>query len=295
VSRVREPARLWAKPGPAFLRVAAVCALASAVTTVLLWYLPRTYPAATTFEARVALHTEPRYLARQWVNLVHVPLALVGYLGAGVALRRLSAGWTALGGLAFLLWGFTELAGVSIILVAVNGAWRPAYARLGDESTAAAERAALRTLLEGWDAVWDALFFLLLLAFLGGSLAYGLAALRGERLARAAGVLLLAAVPLTALILLGSYAGVAWAPGLVAWAYPALQPVSRATLGIWLWREATMPYMGAGGASPASGAAVDARGAPQGTSAPHLLSGGTPRSITPSAIDWPRPVGRHDP
>src|SRR6185369_1010791 len=103
-------------------------------------------------------------------------------------------------------WATTELTGISVIIFASNRAWRASY-----DAADEAKRASLRTMLEGWSAVWDGMFFLLLVAFLLGSLLFGAAAVRQKGLARAVGVLLLAAVPLTAFIMAGGYAGVAWA------------------------------------------------------------------------------------
>jgi len=72
------------------------------------------------------------------------------------------------------------------------------------------------------------LFFVILGAFLLGSLLLGLAALAMPgRLARGAAILLLAAVPLTVLIMLGGYAGAGWTDPITGSVYPLLQPVSR--------------------------------------------------------------------
>ena len=220
--------------GDGFLRLAGACAMATAATTLLLWALPRAYAPPADFAAAIALHRETAYLARWWVNFLHTLLALVGYLGAALLLARRSLGGAALGFVFFLLWGMTELLGVVVILLAVNGTWRAGWTEADP-----AARETLRTLLAGWDAAWDAMFFLLLVAFLLGSLCHGWIAGRGSGLERAAGVLLLLAVPLTLAILVSGYGGPAW-PGVVAgWVYPVIQPVGRATLGLWLLRSAS--------------------------------------------------------
>ena len=96
----------------------------------------------------------------------------------------------------------------------------------------------MRVLLLGFDAVWDALFFLLLTGFLLGTSCFGLAALAGTGLERWVGVLFLLASPLTLAIMLGGYAGVTFLDSLVSWVYPLLQPFSRALLAVWLWQAA---------------------------------------------------------
>jgi hypothetical protein len=218
---------------PRALRVAAACAALTAVTTFLLWALPRTYPPARTFDEQVALFANARYLARLWVNFGHVLLALVGYLGASVVLRRRSAALSATGFLFFVLWGFTELLGVAVNILAVNGTWRAGWA-----AADAPTREMLRTLITGWAAVWDAMFFVLLVGFLLGTLCLGAAAWRGRGLERVVGALLLLAAPLTVLIMASGYAGLSWGTGAIAVVYPALQPVSRLLMGAWLWRVA---------------------------------------------------------
>jgi hypothetical protein len=215
------------------LRLAAICAALTAFTTFLLWLLPRFVPPATDFAARIALHENSWYLARLWVNFTHNWLALFGYIGAAAILARRAPGYAA-GGLAmFGIWATTELIGIAVIIFGVNRTWRAGYAAAGE-----AEQASLRTLLTGWDAVWDGMFFVLLVAFLLGSLLFGLAALKGRGLERLVGWLMIGGALLTALIMAGEYAGVGWANQISDATYPFLQPASRLFMGVWIWREA---------------------------------------------------------
>ncbi|HEX2219086.1 MAG TPA: hypothetical protein VHG35_09790 [Gemmatimonadales bacterium] len=172
-------------------------------------------------------------MARYWTNLVHIFLALTAYAGAALLLARRSPGSSLLGLLFFLLWGFSELLGVSTILFAVNRTWRSAYTGADPGM-----QEAYRTLLTGFEAVWDSVFFLLLVAFLLGSLCYGWVARKGVGLERAVGVLFLLAVPLTLAILISGYGGPLWPGVIVSWTYPVLQPLSRVLLGVWLWNSA---------------------------------------------------------
>ncbi|HZN02524.1 MAG TPA: hypothetical protein VFD06_02945 [Candidatus Polarisedimenticolia bacterium] len=224
-----------------FFRVGGVCAALSGVTTFLLWLLPRTYDAPAGFEESIALHAHAGYMARWWVNFVHIFLALAGYAATAWALRARSRMLSALGFLWFLLWGFTELLGVSIHIWAVNRTWRAGWA-----AADAATRDILRANLTGFSAVWDGMFFLLLVAFLLGTLCFGIAAVsggsgiaaaRGSGLERWVGAMLLLAVPLTIAILLDGYAGMTAAGRAVERIYPVLQPVSRVSMGVWLWRR----------------------------------------------------------
>jgi hypothetical protein len=133
------------------LRTGAVCAVLSAVTTFLLWLLPKLYDAPSTFDERVALHGNPTYMARLWVNFVHIFFALASYSAVAAALWYRQRTLAVLGLLSFILWGFTELLGVTINIWAVNHTWRAGFAA-ADPST----REIFRANLEGFAAIWDA-------------------------------------------------------------------------------------------------------------------------------------------
>jgi hypothetical protein len=64
-----------------------------------------------------------------------------------------------------------------------------------------------------------------LVAFLLGTLFFGLAAARGKGLERLVGVLLLLAAPLTLGILIGGYTSITSLNRFTDWVYPVLQPL----------------------------------------------------------------------
>lgn len=225
------------KDESSFLRFAAVCSAVSALTTFLLWLLPRFSPDATSFETTLDLARNFPYMARWWVNFAHIFFALTAYLGAALVLRYRSVGWAVWGFLQFAIWGVTELLGVTVAIWAVNRGWRTEFAA-ADQT----RQAVLRVLLEGWPDVWNGMFFLLLIAFLFGSLSMGTLAFRGSGLERATGVLLLLSVPLSVLIILAEYFSVSIAGSLESVIYPILQPVSRFTMAVWLWRSTSAKH-----------------------------------------------------
>ncbi len=220
-----------------FLRLTAFCAFATAVTTLLLWLLPRLYTAPVGFEASVLLHQNPFYMARLWVNFFHLPLALMGYFGLMVVLFRRQALKAAFGLLWFLVWGIVEMVGIAVNIFAVNYNWRASYA-----AADGAARPMLQQNIQAFAAVWDSAFFVLLVAFLLGSLFFAWATAKGTGLEKALSWLLWLAVPLTLLIILSNYAGQQWAGSITAYVYPVLQPVSRFVLGLFLWRNAAASF-----------------------------------------------------
>lgn len=215
------------------LRAGAVAAGLSAATTLLLWLLPRLSIAPVGLEPEIALAADPFHLARLGVNFGHVFLALAGYAAATVLVARRSPAFAWAGLVAFGIWALAEAIGVSINLWAVNMTWRAGYAA-ADPAGQAAIKAAILTVA----GIWDGLFFLVLVSFLAGSLLLGLGAIATPGTARAIPVLLLLGAALTLVILLDGYFGAQLSP-LIGWAYPLLQPISRAAMAVWIWREAS--------------------------------------------------------
>lgn len=216
-----------------FIRFGAVCSMLLAVTTLLLWLLPRFVEPAATFDARLALAHNPFHIGRLWVNFVHMFLGFAAYLAIYRVLSDKARGFALLGMGFYCLWVLVELLALSINLFAVNEAWRAGYA------AADAERQAMfRTFLAGWPGVWDGLYFLLGLAYLLGSVVFGALALTQGGLTRAIGVLLLLGGAISAGFLIGGYGGPAWPEKLADAVYPVVQPLARAVTGWWLWRSA---------------------------------------------------------
>lgn len=217
---------------PAFYRTAAVLSVLSALTTLLLIVLPHWYAPAHDLAARMARVQDPAYTLRAWTYLVHPFLATAAALAVAVRLRRAAAAWVVPGCIAFVLWGATEVAQQSLTLFAYDP-WRVAWLA-GDVGVRAAmpERDAL------YSAVWNALWTFLLLPFLVGNALYAAAFVRQQGMSIAVGAFYAAAAVLTALLLLGEFGLPTLPAPVLAVLYPALQPIARLLIGVWLWRNA---------------------------------------------------------
>lgn len=219
---------------PAFYRAAAICSFVSAVTTLMLIFLPDLYGPAPTLEARFARTENPWYLLRAWAYLVH-PFFVVGAaLGVAMALRHTRAGLAVAGFLGFLLWGFTEASQQTLTLVAFHR-WAEAFPN-ADETA----RAMLQAQVSTYDALWDAMYLLLIIAFLIGNLFYGIAMWRGRGLTKALSLFFFAAATLTLMIISGELGGPVLPAPIGRWLYPLIQPAARVAIGVWLWRNATI-------------------------------------------------------
>jgi hypothetical protein len=215
-----------------FYRITAIAAFVTAGTTFFLWLLPHLYEAPTNFEKALLLSDNVIYLSKQWINLLHIPLALTAYFGLAYKLRDRELPKVSLGLIWFIMWAITEMIGVSIIIFSVNKNWRANYT-----SASESQQEIYQSNIEAFYSTWDSMFFVLLIAFLLGTLFYSWATFNGKGIEKYLSYLFLLAAPLTLLIILSSYASVSWAGTIVTWTYPILQPISRFVLGLYLWRS----------------------------------------------------------
>lgn len=213
-----------------FYRATAICSFISVITTLCLIFLPKIYGSPASFDDRMALVQNPFWQLRAWAYLVHPFITLTAALGVAVALRRVAAGLMVPGFLGFMLWGFTE-AGQQCLTFALFRRWATQYA-----AADAITRDTLHANIMFYGALWDAMYLLLLIAFLVGNVLYGIATLHGHGLTRIIGWFYFAAAFLTLTILSGELRGPTLPDMISAWLYPLLQPAARFLIGVWLWR-----------------------------------------------------------
>jgi len=213
-----------------FYRTTALCSIASALTTLGLIFLPKFYGPAASLDERILFLNNPFYQLRAWSYLLHPFLVLAAALGVALALRRRAAGLVLPGFLGFLLWAFTEAGQQTLTLTVFHR-----LARAWPQADASA-REILRAQIANYDALWDAMFLLLLLGFLIANVLYGIACLRDHGLTRVLGAFYFSAAFLTLTGIQSELGGPTLPPLLNAWLYPLLQPAARTLIGIWLWR-----------------------------------------------------------
>jgi hypothetical protein len=151
-------------------------------------------------------------------------------LGVAMRLRREAASLVIPGLLAFALWGATEAGQQALTIFAFNP-WRLDW--LAGEP---AVRATMEVRTAMYDGVWNAMYFLVLVAFLIANSLYALALCRRRGLSRVVGVLYAAAAALTLQIIVVEVGGGQLLPEAVEfWVYPLIQPLARTLIGVWLW------------------------------------------------------------
>jgi hypothetical protein len=219
--------------GASFYRTAAICSLVSALTTLGLIFLPWLFVPADTFEARMNRIEEPAYLLRSWVYLVHPFLVGAAALAVAMRLRTVASASAIVGLLGFLLWAGTEAGQQTMTLFAYDK-WRAAWVT-ADELT----RAQIRTNAMMYQGLWDGMYFLLLIGFSIGNLCFGAVMVRQHGLTRVVGGFFLAAAALTIFTnMLPELGGPSLPESIDRWLYPAIQPLGRTLIGVWLWRVA---------------------------------------------------------
>jgi hypothetical protein len=216
-----------------FYRGAAVCSLISAITTLGLIFLPKLYQPVPGFEQRMALIRNPAYVLRSWVYLIHPFLVVTVALAVAARCRFRAAGAASLGFLGFGLWGATEASQQTLTLVALDRTWRAAWATANE-----AERHLIRAHVATYDALWDSLYLLILIAFFAGSVFLAIATWAHPGMARWVSIAYVGGAVVTLLILVPEVGGPGLPAGSTEWLYPAIQPAGRALTGVWLWREA---------------------------------------------------------
>ena len=70
-----------------FYRTAAICSVLSAVTTLMLIFLPSFFAPAEGFEGRMARVHDPAYQLRSWVYFVHPFITLMAALAVATRIR----------------------------------------------------------------------------------------------------------------------------------------------------------------------------------------------------------------
>ncbi len=217
---------------PSFYRFAAVCSVASAITTLGLIFLPGLFAPADDFAARMARVNDPLYRIYAWIYFAHPFLVVTAALGVSMRLRREAASLVIPGLVAFVLWGATEAGQQALTLFAFNP-WRLAWLA-GDPVVR--ESMELRTAM--YDGVWNAMYFLLIIGFFIANLLYALALWRRRGLSRVVAALYAAAAALTLQIIIVEVGGGQLLPdALDFWVYPLIQPLARTLIGVWLWRH----------------------------------------------------------
>jgi hypothetical protein len=220
---------------PAFVKVASICAILTALTTVAVHWLPDLWGGATTFESRLQLRHNAIYMGRLWIVLIHCVFVVIS-MAAIPCLLNGGARLIALFGLGgYVMFAFVEMLRTSLAIFAVNRSWRAGFETSNDDI----QRETFRDALDTFAGVNDTLFFLFLAAFTVGLFCYGSALLLRSGIDQAVGFLFLLWGVLNLPDLVSAIAeNQALAKGF-DWVGLYFQPAARLLIGAWLWSIST--------------------------------------------------------
>lgn len=219
---------------PTFYRTAAICSIASAITTLMLIFMSQFFGAVPEgIPGRMLRVSDPAYQMRAWAAFIHPFLAFTAALGVGLATRRIAPALALAGLLGYFLWAFTEVGQQSLTLFAFDD-WRRAWLA-GDP--AVRQTMELRAAI--YDGIWEAAYSLLLFGIILGSAFFAAILLRmRDALSRVVGGFYVLAAVQSIFIQSGELGGPTLAETLAFWIYPITQPLARALIGVWLLRVA---------------------------------------------------------
>ena len=218
-----------------FYQVAAVCSLLAAFTTLVLIFAPSAWSDVKDFEARVALPKMGAYRFYIYVHFLHPFLVFVAALALAERLRKQSNACALFGILAFGLWACTE-AGQHALTMFARDEWRLLYLGTTDEHA----RANLKIQLATTRGIWDAMYFLIVVAFFLANSLLAAAAYRSEEgPTRVLAVALTLVALHTLSLIVVELKGPPLPETVGSLLYPLIGPPTRALLAWWLWQEAS--------------------------------------------------------
>ena len=220
---------------PAFIRVAGICTILTALTTIAVHWLPDLWSSATTFESRVQLRHNTIYVGRLWIVLIHCALVVISMAAIPCLLNGVARLIAIFGFGCYVVFAFVEILRTSLSIFAVNRAWRTGYETSNDDM----RRHTFRDALDAFSGVNDTLFFLFFAAFTAGLFCYGFALLLRSGIDQGVGLLFLLWGVVNLPDLVSVIAGnEALARGF-GWVGRYFQPVARFLIGAWLWNIST--------------------------------------------------------
>jgi hypothetical protein len=218
-----------------FIKVASICALLTALTTLAVHWLPELWKDAATFQAQLQLRNNPIYMGRSWVVLAHCVFVIVSMPAIPLLLTGTARLVALFGFGSYVIFAFVEMLRTSMSIFAINRTWRSGYEATSDEL----RRAAFRNAIDLFSGVNDALFFLFILAFTIGLFCYGFALLPSNGIDQGIGLLFLLWGLLSLPPLIGTIIGNEALAAPFSWVGLYFLPLARLLIGIWLWTVST--------------------------------------------------------
>lgn len=212
-----------------FLRVAGICALITAITTIGVHYI--SFPNVT-FEERLLLSENNLYIAHRWMIILHCICVVTSMLGLLLIRWTESRGFMVLGFVFYCVFSVTEITRMVAVLKYLLPL-RQQYIGATNENV----RFVLQQSIEQFNLVGNTLFTIFAIAFMLGNLCYGIVFSKSNTSDRWIGYAFLYWAATSMLGLSNEFFQMDLVGTIIEWNAKLFQPVFRGILGVWLWRK----------------------------------------------------------
>lgn len=213
-----------------FLLFAALCSLATAVTTILIHNFPY---GQMTFEERAMLYQDATYFKQRLVIIAHCSLFLVAMWGAFLVLYKKALALSGLGLLFFALFSITETIRQVSIIFYLNGLREKYFG-----ATGVTQAEIIKIGIENFGFINYTLYAIFIVSFGLGALFYGLALLQLKHIIfnKFLGILMLF-WSIGSFVAFGNvFWGFNWLDKIIEPYNLYYQSLMRILIAVWLWR-----------------------------------------------------------
>ena len=212
-----------------FLRFAAICALLSAVTTLIvhLYFTP-----PESFEERILLFKNKQYIFRNWAVVFHCVFVIVSMYALFLLRKKESPGWMGTGFIFFCIFSVTEIARMFTALFYTNPL-REKYFTVTDEAV----KSLTKNSIDNTAFLNGTLFSVFIMAFWLGLIMYSAGLFKSTGFTKILAVVFSVWAFFHTLAIINVFYPQQWIEKFMEIFSPLYQPLARIVIGVWIWRN----------------------------------------------------------
>lgn len=212
-----------------FLRFAAVCAVLSAVTTLIvhLYFTP-----PESFEERILLFKNKQYIFRNWSVVFHCVFVIVSMYAVFLLRRIQSPGWMGTGFIFFCIFALTEIARMFTALFYTNQL-RQKYFTATEETV----KVLTKNSIDNVAFLNDVLFSVFIMAFWLGLIMYSIGLYKSTGFTKILALVFIVWALVHSVAIISIFYPQQWIEKFMEIFSPVYQPMARVAAGIWIWKS----------------------------------------------------------
>jgi hypothetical protein len=212
-----------------FLRFAALCALLSAVTTLIvhLYFTP-----PESFEGRILLFKNKQYIFRNWATILHCVFVIVSMYAVFLLRKNGSPGWMGTGFIFFSIFALTEIARMFTALFYTNQL-REKYFTATDETV----KSLVKNSIDNVGFVNDVFFSIFIMAFWLGLIFFSIGLYKNSGFTKALAWVFIVWALVHLIAVINVFYPQVWMEKLLLVFSPVYQPLARIAVGVWIWKN----------------------------------------------------------